>query len=429
MSPIVISPHASRTIYFGSQFVHRSRDRGDHWDVISADLTTNDDEKLDGNVPHCTITTLAESPVEEGLLLAGTDDGNVWVSRNGGDRWIDLTDRFPGLPANLWVSRVAPSHKDPDTFYVSFTGYREDLRDPFVFMTTDGGEEFISIASNLPQASVNVVREHPRNADVLLVGTETGVFVSIDAGARWHPLRGGTPTEAKAPAAEAASLEDEDQGDDDAPALEGQLAGTEKKPASSSRERRRSRRSRRATPLPMVPVHDLVVHPRDADLIIATHGRGIYVMDIAPLEDLGEDVLTKALHVFPPRDAYQLARGFQQGYEGHRGWKARNPSTSANFHFYVRDDLDDAIEVRVLDAAGNQLFKRTDPDRKAGLHTVTWRPSSGGGRRSLFGRRRRARFSGPGEYVLRVTHGKTEIEMPFSVHGATQLDASAAAGR
>src|SRR5690606_3337390 len=170
MTPILVSPHNPHTIYVGSQYLHRSVDRGDEWAVVSPDLTTNDREKVAGNVPHCTITTISESPVREGLLWVGTDDGKVWVSRNGGQRWVDVTDRLPGVPPNLWVSRVEASPHDADRAYVAITGYREDLREPWLYMTEDGGESFRSIAHDLPRMPINVVREHPRNDQVLFVG-------------------------------------------------------------------------------------------------------------------------------------------------------------------------------------------------------------------------------------------------------------------
>lgn len=431
-SPILISPHNARTIYFGTQYVHRSRDRGDHWQRISEDLTTNDAEKIKGNVPHCTITTLAESPREEGLLLAGSDDGKVWLSRNAGERWTDLSDRFPGLRSNLWVSRVEASYHDTDTFYVSFTGYRDDLREPYLYMTTDGGEKFVSIAATLPRSSVNVIREHPRNANVLFVGNEEGVQVSIDAGASWHPL-GKQGRSAEAPEeeittetkAEQAAAEREQQ----TQAQEAE-ANLQPPPPSESRSRRRGRDSASRGALPTVPVHDLLVHPRDADLIVGTHGRGLFILDIAPLENLDETVAASSFHVFPPRDGVLLNSGFQQGYDGHRGWSAPNPPTAAVFRYYFAQDGEGPTTVRVLDAAGRQLLSRRGTST-AGMHTVEWNPSGGGGRGGvggLLGGGGRARFSGPGEYLLEVTHGETVVKLPFKVLGRPQLDASTSAG-
>lgn len=360
MAPIVISPHNPFTVYFGSQHLHRSRDRGDTWETISPDLTTNDPEKLKGDVPHCTVTTIAESPRKADLLWVGTDDGKVWKSVNGGLRWSDLTDRFDGVPKGLWVSRVEASTSDSDMAYVVFTGYREDIREPYVYLTTDGGETFRSIANDLPRSSVNVIREHPRNADVLFVGTEFGVQVSLDAGASWRRL-----------------------GDD----------------------------------LPTVPVHDLLVHPRESDLVIGTHGRGIYVLDIAALEQLNADLLAEPFHAFPPRDGRILPRGFGSGYSGARGWTGDNPELGASFSYYLGEDTDESVVVSVEDATGRRVFRRSG-GKSAGLHRVVWNPR---GRPARGPERRRSssrRTTGPGQYVVRIRHGEDEVAQPFWIHGS-----------
>jgi len=357
MSPIVISPHNPFTVYFGSQHVHRSRDRGDTWQTISPDLTTADPEKLKGDVPHCTVTTIAESPLQPDLLWAGTDDGKVWKSVNGGARWTDLTDRFEGMPMPLWVSRVEASSVDADVAYVSFTGYREDLREPYLYLTEDGGETFRSIANNLPKASINVVREHPRNPDVLFVGTELDVQVSVDAGANWRRLGSGLPT---------------------------------------------------------IPVHDLLVHPREDDLVIGTHGRGIYVLDITALGQLNQDILTSDFHVFPPRDGRVLPSGFGRGYTGERRWAGENPELGASFWYYLAEDQDGTVSVTVEDSTGRRVHRRSGSG-SAGLHVVVWRPrgqgTRGGGPQSR-------RASGPGQFVVRVRMGEQEVSHPFWIHAS-----------
>ena len=362
MSPILISPHNPFTVYFGSQYLHRSRSRGDRWDTISPDLSTNDAEKIAGNVPHCTITTISESPLAEGLLWVGTDDGRVWQTKNGGGRWTDLSDRFPELPKPLWVSRVEASPSNPDVAYVTFTGYREDLREPYLYLTTDGGETFRSIANDLPTAPINVVREHPRNPDLLFVGNESGVQVSLDAGATWHPLGTGLPTN---------------------------------------------------------PVHDLLVHPRESDLVIGTHGRGLYLLDITALEEMSGNALLGAFQVFPPRDGRLLPRGFSNGYRGARGWRAANPELGAVFRYFLNQDSDDPVTVTVLDATGQELFQR-DGGRTAGLHELVWNPRGarrGRGGFGGFGRNARPR-PGPGQYLVRIEHGGATVEHPFWIHGS-----------
>ncbi|MHC4078611.1 MAG: WD40/YVTN/BNR-like repeat-containing protein, partial [Planctomycetota bacterium] len=321
-SPILISPHTPRTIYFGTQFLHRSHNRGDSWTTISKDLTTNDRDKISGNVPHCTLTTIAESPKQEGLLWVGTDDGKVWVSHNGGDEWVDLSDRFPGLPKALWVSRVEASPSNAKTAYVAFTGYREDIRKPFLYVTTDSGKTFRSIANNLPDEPINVVREHPRNKSLLLVGTEFAAYASANGGGSWHRLGQG---------------------------------------------------------LPRVAVHDLVVHPREKDVIVGTHGRGIYVLETGILDELNDAVLAAAVHVFTPKNGRLLRRGYSRGYVGARSWSVQNPSLSPTFHYHLANDIEAVVNVRVKDATGRTLFTQRGKS-EAGLHAVTWGGRSGRGR-------------------------------------------------
>ncbi len=364
MSPLLISPHDPRTIWFGSQFLHVSHDRGDTWRTASPDLSTDDPELRKGNVPHCTITTLAESSRRQGLLYAGTDDGRVWTTRNGGTRWTELTDRFEGLPKRLWVSRVETSSHDVDIAYVSFTGYREDIREPYLYMTTDGGETFRSIARGLPTSPINVVREHPRNPRVLFVGHELGLQVSVDAGANWYRLGN----------------------------------------------------------LPTTPVHDLLVHPRESDLVVGTHGRGIYVIDIRALEDLDAETLAKDFHVCQPTDGRLLARSFGQGYGGTRTWRADGGEAGAVFRWFVSHDGDTPVTVRVTDATGRSLFSRSVPS-KAGLHRLVWNPQAQGG--SMFGRGGGAVTAG--QYAVEIAMGERKTVQMFRLRASAGHAATATA--
>ncbi|MCA8948334.1 MAG: hypothetical protein KDE27_02460, partial [Planctomycetes bacterium] len=314
-TPLLLSPHAPHTVYTGSQHVHRSRDRGDHWQTISPDLTSNDGAKLAGDVPHCTITTIAESPKRQGLLWVGTDDGRVWRSRDDGHRWQDLSDRFPEAVRQLWVSRVEASPHDADCAFVSFTGYREDVRTPFVFRTDDAGETWKAIAHDLPQEPVNVVRQPPRRPSVLLVGTEMGVYTSVDDGAHWLPLGHG---------------------------------------------------------LPRVAVHDLLVHPREAHVVLGTHGRGVWVMDAALLEALDQELLANAFAALPPSDGVSLPRPRNRGYAGAREWRADNPFVEPTFRYLLATDTDTKVVLEVLDATGEVLWTK-DGETTAGYHEVPWR--------------------------------------------------------
>ncbi len=243
-APLLISPHDPSTLYFGANFLFRSRDRGDSWEALGGDLTRQlDRDRLpimglkgpgglgrhDGTAPFGNITTLDESRRKEGLLYVGTDDGLVQVSRDGGRTWRRI-DRFPGVPEMTYVSRVLASQHDEGTVYVTLDGHRSNDFRPYVLRSTDYGKTFTSIASNLPEGSVYVIREDPLAPNLLFVGTEFGLFVSTTGGASWTRA-GGT--------------------------------------------------------LPTVAVHDLLIHPRERDLVVATHGRGLYVLDdLSPLEEL-----------------------------------------------------------------------------------------------------------------------------------------------
>ncbi len=367
-SPIILSPHNPRTVYFGTQFVHRSFDRGDTWTIISPDLSYADQDKLAGNVPHCTITTLAESSKRAGVLWAGTDDGRVWVSKTAGERWTELTERFAGMPGKLWVTRVETSSHDADTAFVAFSGLREDDRKPYLYMTTDGGETFKAIITGLPSEPINVVRQHPRNEHVLFVGTDLRVHVSVDSGASWHPLQTGMPTN---------------------------------------------------------PIHDLVVHPREADLIAGAHGRGLFIMDITPFEEMNGEILGKAVHAFVPRDGILLGRGPSRGWPGQRTWSAENGETRPVFWVYVKEELAEPISLVVRDAAGKEQFTRSTI-KDAGLHRVAWRsaraPRAGGqAGQARGGRRGGAAAAAPadtlanGQFVLEVTHGEDKQAHAFNV--------------
>jgi hypothetical protein len=219
MTPYFISRYDPATLYYAAHKVFRSSDKGDSWVCISPDLTTDPGPEKQGNVPYGTITMLSESPLQKEVIYAGTDDGNVQVTKDGGRTWT-LVNK--GLPAK-WVSRVIASQHELETAYVALTGYREDDFEKYVFMSQDFGKTWRSIAGNLPSEGINVIREDPRDKDILYVGTELGVYVTQDRGQTWHSL---------------------------------------------------------CNHLPTTPVHDLVVHPREHELVIATHGRSCFVLDV-----------------------------------------------------------------------------------------------------------------------------------------------------
>ena len=246
MSPFFVSHHNPLTIYFGANRLFKSTNRGDSWTVVSPDLSTHPGPDRQGNVPFGALTALSESTLKQGLLYAGTDDGNVWVTRDDGRAWTLVSQDLP----SKWVSRVVASRHALGTVYVTLTGYREDDFTSYVYASSDHGRTWRSIVANLPDEPVNVLREDTENPGVLYLGTDLGAYVSIDGAESWQALMSGLPT---------------------------------------------------------TPVHDLRVHPRDRELVAGTHGRSIFVLDVDPIRALTAEVLAKELHLFDVSPA-RLAR-------------------------------------------------------------------------------------------------------------------------
>ena len=332
-APYFISPHASNTLYIGANRVLESTDRGDHIAIISPDLTYHDTTKIristkttggvtvdaTGAETYATITTLAESYVQAGRLWAGTDDGKVWMSPDDGGHWEDLTGRFPGVPAHTYVVRIEPSHFDSLTAYVAFDGHRTNDLTPYLYVTTDGGRTFRSIAAGLPTGGpdfLHVVREDPANRDLLFVGTDVGAYVSRDRGAHWQRFMDGLPT---------------------------------------------------------VPVHDLKIQPRDHDLIAATHGRAIWIVNIGPLEQMTDSVLASGAHLFAPATAFQFGESPQEDIEpGQAVFHGQSAPYGADIAYSLPSgDEKDTVKLVVTDVKGDTVTTLRGPAR-AGLHHVTW---------------------------------------------------------
>ena len=243
-SPIRLSRHNQDIVYFGSNKLHRSLDRGETWTAISDDLSRGGRE---GDVAYGTLTTISESPLQFGLIYVGTDDGKVHVTEDGGVTWQDLTG---SLPEEMWVSRVEASHHSDSTVYLSLNGYRWDDFAPYLYRSEDRGQTWSPIGSDLPAEPINVVTEDPVNSNLLYVGTDNGLYASLDGGQSFMTL-----------------------GD-----------------------------------MPRVAVHDLVVHPRENELAIGTHGRSIFVGDVSLVQQLQGDVLAADLKVFDVDDVRHSER-------------------------------------------------------------------------------------------------------------------------
>ena len=352
-APIVQSVHDLNTVYIGSNHLHRSRDRGWTWEEISPDLTKQIDrdtleimgEKLsrpllsrnDGISSYGNITTVSESRLNPDLLYVGTDDGNVHVTRDGGQTWTDLTGRFRDLPERTYVSRVVASGSTESTVYATFDGHRNDDFAPHVFVSNDYGRNWRRQTNGLPDGwSVNVLYEHPRNGNLLFVGNEIGAYFSIDRGEHWSRLSGNLPT---------------------------------------------------------VPVDDIQIHPRDNDLVIGTHGRGIWIMDdITPLEELSSEVLAADAHLFTVQTAMSYNPYRPQGWTP-SVFAASNPPDGAAIRYYLRTDVqpkeavadgsngsngnggdtsaDTTVSVIITDNDGSVIRTLEGPG-SAGLHEVIW---------------------------------------------------------
>jgi photosystem II stability/assembly factor-like uncharacterized protein len=349
-TPILLSPHDANVVYYGGNVLFRSRDRGDRWEVISPDLTLG----RPGRSPDYghTLTTIAESPLRAGVLWAGTDDGRVHLSRNGGRDWTDLSANVPGVARERHVSRVIASYFAEGTAYLALDRHRNDDRRPYLFRTTDYGATWKPLANDLPESGpVYVVRESSRNPDLLLAGTEFGLFLSLDGGAHWWKYSG----------------------------------------------------------LPTVAVHDLVIHPRDRELVIGTHGRGIYVVDLAPLEQMTAKMLaaTAALLDVQPARLYQY-RG-THGLRGAKVYAAPNPPFGALLYYHLAAKSDGPIRLVITDGRGNKVteLKATG---EAGLHRVVW-PLRGA---SVDGSDAGSLVP-PGEYVAELHLGERVLSKRFRV--------------
>jgi photosystem II stability/assembly factor-like uncharacterized protein len=373
-SPIVISPFNNQTIYFEGNRVFKSTDRGNTW-TWSDDLTKDQDrEKLpimgalpdknmlsrhDGQETFGQIVTFAESPIKEGLLYAGTDDGNLQISRDGNRTWKNITANIPGVPKNTYVSRIVPSRYAEGTAYLTLDGHRADDYSTYVFVTNDFGESWKSIKSNLPAGvTARVIREHPRNQNLLFLGTEFGAYVSFDRGARWTRLQGN---------------------------------------------------------LPMVRVDDIQIHSRDNAMVLATHGRSIWVLDdLSPLERAADSILASDIHLFDVAPATHFRLYNRKGNIGHKWFTAPNPPYGAVINYYLKDKPKDDVKITITNGAGTVVRELKGP-KEAGLSRVVWDlrlnspapPPEGageGGGGGFFGQSRGPRVQ-PGAYTIKIAAG------------------------
>jgi photosystem II stability/assembly factor-like uncharacterized protein len=377
-APIHLSPHNPRIVYLGAQVLLRSVNRGDSWQEISPDLTTNDPEKLKGNIEFCTLTTIAESPVTPGVIWVGTDDGKVQVSRDSGGAWKDVTAKIAaaGGPADHYVTRVfASPHKD-GTAFATKTGWHRDDYTPFVFRTDDFGETWASIGAGLPEGTVYAFAQDRKNADLLFVGSEIGVFATLDGGKTWAPFGTGLP------------------------------------------------------PYPIV--HDLLIHPRENDLVVATHSRGIFVADISMLQEAAAALAAADAHLFAVEPKIQWPRRAIGGtIGGDRQFVAPNEPAGLVVNYLLKSEVKDKVIVRITNTAGDTVAV-IDGKGAAGLNSVVWdfrrtgaqAPSqaAAGQAPAAPGPRMQAALAPPGEYVVSLEIGGKKLSTRATVRPPSSHD-------
>ena len=290
LTPFKISKHNRYTLYLGANKVLKSVNRGDQWMEISPDLT--DRKNINGDVPFATIVSIDESPISPEILYAGTDDGNVWVSMNAGQKWQQINQ---GLPKK-WVTRMEASRFKKGRVYVTLTGYREDDFSTYVFSSQDYGKTWTSIKANLPDESLNVIREDPVNENILYLGSELSIYCSINRGLSWYSLRNNLPTNA---------------------------------------------------------VYDIKIHPRDHDLIIGTHGRGIYILPLKMLHKTASEYGQKTLVVLKVDEVRQRSRPWQR-------------QVAARMYFICKKG--GKVTISIKDKSGKVLLRLTE-QTEPGINT------------------------------------------------------------
>ncbi|TXD51826.1 glycosyl hydrolase [Polaribacter sp. IC066] len=348
-TPIHLSKHNQDILYLGGNKLHRSLNQGDDWETISDDLTTGGKK---GNVAYGTLSSISESPFQFGLLYAGSDDGLVHVSKNGGGDWIKISDSFP---TDLWVSRVIASSHKKERVYVTLNGYRFDDFTPYVYRSDDYGQTWTNIGESIPTAAVNVIKEDPENENLLYLGTDNGLYVSFDKGASWNVFSKNFPN---------------------------------------------------------VAVHDLVIQPTAKHLIVATHGRSLYKAAIAPLQKMNVEILEKPAHIFTVdniRKSNNWGRSWSQWREANTPEIKipfySNSDKKVTLEVYYKDVVVNSISVDANKGFNEAIFdvsfskKGKTAFEKANKETDVEEAKNG-----VF-------YLAKGKYVVKIGDAKSEFEV------------------
>jgi photosystem II stability/assembly factor-like uncharacterized protein len=361
-TPMVFSPR-SNSFYMGGQYLYKTSNRGENWARISPDLTTDDPKKekqeksggltIDNSSAenHCTIYTINESPLDSLIIWAGTDDGNLQVTADGGKNWTNVVKNIPGLPANTWCSYVEPGHYDKNTVYVTFDGHRMGDKVPYIFKSTDLGKSWKALADTSVKAYCHVIKEDLVNPALLFLGTETGLYISVNGGESWALFKGK---------------------------------------------------------MPMVPVMDLVIHPREQSLVMATHGRGIMIIDdLTPFRQLTPEVLEADVKFIGTKDHVIREQSFTQEWNGDDEFIGQVPEQSVPILYYLKKrHIIGDIYLEIYDPEGKMIKKLPAATRK-GINQVNWTISMKPPKVPVSPQIEGSAFSGPdyapGEYTVKLT--------------------------
>jgi photosystem II stability/assembly factor-like uncharacterized protein len=410
---IAIDPFDPNTVYYGSQFVHKSTDRGNGWEIISPDLTTNDPQKqqqaesggltydVTNAENHCTILTIAPSPVQPGVIWVGTDDGNVQVTRDGGKTWENVVRNIPELPATTWCPHIEASKFDAGTAYAVFDDHQRNNWTTYIYKTANFGKKWESLTRNNPTVRndrkspeqwgfAHVLEQDPVNQNLLYLGTEFGLFISFDDGKNWLKWKHGVPT---------------------------------------------------------VPVRALIVHPRDHDLVIGTHGRAAFILDdVRPLRSISTTLLDRPLHLFAIPAAYQHDIRAASGYHfpadamfsgeskpygalityhvlppaaDHQKMHARDQSEENSSGVDAGQKEEPHVTIQVLDSTG-QVIRNFEGPLKKGLNRAYWDLRRDGWRMPRANEERRGTPPTgpevlPGKYLIKIKSGTLEASQTVEV--------------
>ena len=390
-APILISPHDNNTVYVGSQHVHRTQNRGQSWEVISPDLSLNDRSRMgfSGGLTGDNIGVeyagvvfgIAESPIEQGLIWAGTNDGLLHVTRDNGATWTNVTENMPDLPEWLAVRSIAASRYDAGTAYVAIDGHQMNVRDPYVYRTRDYGASFEKITDGIPPSMLSytkIIIEDTKRQGLLYVGTENAIYVSFDDGDNWQPLQNN---------------------------------------------------------LPAAPVSGIVIQEHFNDLVVGTYGRGFWIFDdLAPLQQLTPEVMASGSHLFAPRDAYRFRPITPPSVPYDDPTVGVDPEYGAYLNYWLAAPAEEAPTVEIVDGMG-AVVRTLDGSNNAGVNRIYWdlrdepndpimlytrpmyaehiavgeegRPAPGAARISI--------LMAPGQYTVRLNVDGTTHEQPLTV--------------